>query len=137
MGDPGDQGTQTEFFQRNKDKLLLTAQFEIGKCIREEFHRYIPKYRVDFLLTLSSNGKDQLLIIEYDGVEFHIKDPSIVNAGNIDREYLEYDINRQLELESYGYRFLRIHKYSLLPTVELKTPIAVLSKMLEKSFERP
>lgn len=127
--------TQTEFFQNNKDKLRLTAQFEIGKYIREEFHRYIPKYRVDFLLTLSSNGKDQSLIIEYDGVEFHTKDPSIVNATNIDREYLEYDINRQLELESYGYRFLRIHRYSLMPTAELKTEIAVLNKMLEESFQ--
>jgi very-short-patch-repair endonuclease len=86
------------------------------------------------LLTLSKNGKDQSLIIEYDGVEFHTQDPSIVNASNFDREYLEYDINRQLELESYGYGFLRIHKYSLMPTAVLKTPTAVLNKMLEESF---
>jgi hypothetical protein len=126
--------TQTDFFQKHKADLRLTAQFEIGKYIREEFHKYIPNYRVDFLLTLSKNGKDQSLIIEYDGVEFHTKDPTIVNAVNVDREYLEYDINRQLELESYGYGFLRIHKYSLMPTATLKTPVAVLSKKLEESF---
>jgi hypothetical protein len=97
--------TQTEFFQKHKADLRLTAQFEIGKYIREEFHKYIPRYRVDFLLTLSKSGKDQSLIIEYDGIEFHAKDSNIVTAANFDREYLEYDINRQLELESYGYGF--------------------------------
>ncbi len=45
--------TQTRFFQENRDKLRLIAQFEIGKYIREEYHRNIPRYRVDFLLTRS------------------------------------------------------------------------------------
>ena len=42
---------QTEFFHKNRDKLRLIAQFEIGNYIREEYHRNIPSYRVDFLLT--------------------------------------------------------------------------------------
>jgi very-short-patch-repair endonuclease len=125
---------QTPFFQENRDKLRLIAQFEIGKYIREEYHRNIPKYRVDFLLTMSDGGKEKSLIIEYDGVEFHTRNPDIVTRHNFDQEYLEYDAERQLELESYGYSFLRINKFSLLPHGERKTGIDVLSHLLERRF---
>lgn len=125
---------QTRFFQENKEKLSLIAQFEIGKYIREEYHRNIPLYRVDFLLTRSEAGKEKSLVLEYDGVEFHTRNPDIVTRHNFEQEYLEYDIERQLELESYGYRFLRINKYTLLPTEQLPSRIDVLNHLLEKSF---
>ncbi|HUV06405.1 MAG TPA: AAA domain-containing protein, partial [Spirochaetia bacterium] len=125
---------QTPFFQENRDKLRLIAQFEIGKYIREEYHRNIPKYRVDFLLTMSDAGKEKSLIVEYDGVEFHTRNPDIVTRHNFDQEYLEYDAERQLELESYGYSFLRINKFSLLPHGEHKTGINVLDHLLERCF---
>ena len=83
----------------------MIAQFEIGKYIQEEYHRYIPSYRVDFLLTLAVCGKEKSLIIEYDGLEFHTQDPDRVCRDDFNEEYLEYDIERQLELESYGYPF--------------------------------
>ncbi len=126
--------TQTRFFQENQDKLRLIAQFEIGKYIREEYHRYIPNYRVDFLLTKSEAGKEKSLIIEYDGVEFHTKNPDRVTRHNFDQEYLEYDAERQLELESYGYSFLRINKFSLTPDRKERLPVDVLNDLLEKSF---
>ena len=125
---------QTQFFRENQGNLRLIAQFEIGKYIREEYHRNIPKYRVDFLLTRSDGGKEQSLIIEYDGVEFHTQDPDIVTKHNFDQEYLEYDLERQLELESYGYSFLRINKFSLLPQGELRTKTEVLNRLLERCF---
>jgi len=125
---------QTPFFQENRDKLRLIAQFEIGKYIREEYHRYIPKYRVDFLLTMSDGGKEKSLIIEYDGVEFHTRNPDIVTRHNFDQEYLEYDTERQLELESYGYSFLRINKFSLLPQGNDETRIDVLNHLLKRCF---
>jgi very-short-patch-repair endonuclease len=125
---------QTDFFQKNRERLRLVAQFEIGKYIREEYHRNIPKYRVDFLLTLSDAGKEKSLIIEYDGVEFHTKNPDIVTRHNFDQEYLEYDAHRQLELESYGYSFLRINKFTLMPRQGFDTPRAVLNDLLGKSF---
>ncbi|MDI9570585.1 MAG: AAA domain-containing protein [Pseudomonadota bacterium] len=125
---------QTKFFQTHRDSLRLIAQFEIGKYIREEYHRYIPKYRVDFLLTKSRGGKEKSLVLEYDGVEFHTRDPEIVTRHNFDQEYLEYDKERQLELESYGYSFLRINKYSLIPTPELPTRTDVLNALLERCF---
>lgn len=125
---------QTDFFRDNKSNLKITAQFEIGKYIKDTFHRYLPKYRVDFLLTVTKQGKEQSLIIEYDGLEFHTKNPDIVTAYNFDEEYLEYDKQRQLELESYGYKFLRINKYTLRPTKELVSKIEVLSKLLDQAF---
>ncbi len=126
--------TQTRFFQAHRGQCRLIAQFEIGKYIRQEFHRYIPSYRVDFLMTLASNGTEKSLIIEYDGVEFHTRNPDVVTAHNFDQEYLEYDVQRQLELESFGYTFLRINKYSLLPHRPAETPADVLNGMLEKAF---
>jgi len=125
---------QTKFFQTHRDSLRLIAQFEIGKYIREEYHRYIPNYRVDFLLTKSQGGKEKSLVLEYDGVEFHTRNPEIVTRHNFDQEYLEYDIERQLELESYGYSFLRIHKYSLIPNPELPKRVDVLNSLLERCF---
>jgi len=62
------------------------------------------------------------------------RNPDIVTRHNFDQEYLEYDAERQLELESYGYSFLRINKFSLLPHGEHKTGINVLNHLLERSF---
>ena len=125
---------QTAFFKQNRDKLRLMAQFEIGKYIREEFHRNIPNYRVDFLLTLTEGGREKSLIIEYDGIEFHTKNPDVVTMHNFDQEYLDYDIERQMELESYGYSFLRINKFSLTPE-KGQTKIDVLNRLLEGAFK--
>jgi hypothetical protein len=38
------------------------------------------------------------------------------------------------ELESFGYTFLRINKFSLLPRRESETPADVLSGLLERAF---
>jgi very-short-patch-repair endonuclease len=126
---------QTSFFQAHREQCRLIAQFEIGKYIRQEYHKYIPAYRVDFLMTLGGDGKEKTLIIEYDGIEFHMRNPDVVTAHNFDQEYLEYDTQRRLELESFGYTFLRITKFSLLPRRQGETPVDVLNEMLEKAFE--
>lgn len=57
----------------------------------------------------------------------------MVTKHNFDQEYLEYDIERQLELESYGYSFLRINKFSLVPQ-RGKTKIDVLDTLLQQAF---
>ena len=127
---------QTKFVKENKDSVKIVPQFKIGKYIKEEFHGNIPKYRVDFLLTLSDGGREKALIMEYDGIEYHTKNPDIVTADNITQEYLDYDINRQIELESYGYRFLRINKFTLIPEQKDETKVDVLNKLLENSFKQ-
>lgn len=125
----------TDFYRKNRDKIKLIAQFPIGKYIKETFHRYIPKYRVDFLLTISERGKEQSLILEYDGIEYHTKNPDMVTSHNFSQEYLDYDIERQLELENYGYRFLRVNKFTLLPKEKGQTKIDVLNGLLEQKFK--
>ena len=75
------------------------------------------------------------MILEYDGVEFHTKNPDIVTKQNFPQQYLEYDLERQLELESYGYHFLRINKFSLIPESENDTEIDVLNSLITKKFE--
>ncbi|MBW1796654.1 MAG: hypothetical protein JRI94_15260, partial [Deltaproteobacteria bacterium] len=74
------------------------------------------------------------LILEYDGVEYHTKNPDIVTKHNFSQEYLDYDISRQIELESYGYRFLRLNKFNLRPGQEGETKGDVLDRLLRKAF---
>jgi hypothetical protein len=126
--------TNTDFYKKNRDKIKIIAQFPMGKYIEETLKRYVPKYRVDFLLTLSERGKEKSLILEYDGLEYHTKNPEIVTAHNFSQEYLDYDIARQLELESYGYKFLRINKFTLIPKEKGQTKIDVLDGLLKKKF---
>jgi len=95
----------------------------------------IPKYRSDFLLTYAVGGNSQTLILEYDGVEFHFKNPYEVNSFNFSQAYLDYDISRQLELESYGYRFLRINKFNFRPQVNGESEGDVLNTLLESKFQ--
>lgn len=126
---------QSDFYRKHKDRIRIIPQFNIGKYIQQEYKRYIPQYRVDFLLTLSDGGKEKTLILEYDGLEYHTKNPSIVKSlEDFKEEYLEYDITRQLELESYGYKFLRINKFTLLPKTTGQTRLNVLNDMLDQVF---
>lgn len=125
---------QTDFIKSHRQNIQIIPQFQIGDYIRAEFKKQIPKYRVDFLVTYSKGGKEQTLILEYDGVEFHTKNPDIVTKHNFNQEFLDYDIARQLELETYGYRFLRINKFTLLPENKDEQEKDVLNRLLEKSF---
>jgi len=125
----------TEFVNQNSENVKIVLQFAIGDYLKKEFGANLPKYRTDFLMTLSKGGKEQSLILEYDGVEWHTKNPDIVNEYNFSQEYLDYDINRQIELESYGYRFLRINKFTLLPENKNETKIDVLNRLLVNNFK--
>ncbi|HEY5536174.1 MAG TPA: AAA domain-containing protein [Ignavibacteria bacterium] len=127
--------TQTEFYKNNSDKIKIIAQFPIGQYIESTYNKFIPKYRVDFLFTLSNNGKEKSLILEYDGVEYHTKNPLIVTEHNFSQEYLDYDIERQLELESYGYKFLRINKFNLRPKSKIESSLDVLNNLLINAFK--
>jgi len=85
-------------------------------------------------MTFSKGGKDQALILEYDGVEYHTKHPDIVTKHNFSEEYLDDDISRQIEIESYGYRFLRTNKFNLRPEQDGETKTDVLDRFLRKAF---
>jgi len=124
----------TDLVKSNREHIKIVPQFKIGEYIRAEFERQIPKYRVDFLMTFSREGKEKSLILEYDGVEFHTKNPDMVTGHNFTQEYLDYDVNRQIELESYGYRFLRLNKFNLRPEQDGETKADVLDRFLKRAF---
>ena len=62
-------------------------------------------------------------------------DTFLQHIYNYSNQYLEYDIQRQLELESYGYKFLRINKFNILPSKDGETKVDVLNKLLMESFK--
>ena len=125
---------QTPFVNENKDSVRIIPQFPIGKYIRAEFAVRLPEYRVDFLLTFTQNGKTHSLILEYDGLEYHFKNPHDVPSSLLSSEYIDYDVQRQLELESYGYHFLRINYFTLIPEHKDETKVDVLNRLLIKQF---
>jgi very-short-patch-repair endonuclease len=126
---------ETKIVKDHRENVKIIPQFDIGKYIAAEHKVYIPKYRTDFLLNYTEDGKDQTLILEYDGVEFHFNNPHEVNSLNFSQSYLDYDTSRQLELESYGYRFLRINKFNLRPKSKGQTEAEVLNELLEEKLQ--
>lgn len=125
----------TKFVKDHRDHIKIIPQFDIGKYISAEYKVYIPKYRTDFLLTYAERGKEETLILEYDGLEFHFNNPHEVNNLNFSQSYLDYDTARQLELESYGYRFLRINKFNLRPRTKDETEADVLNSLLKEKLQ--
>jgi superfamily I DNA and/or RNA helicase len=123
---------QTDFVSKHKSNLRIIPQFPIGNYLRSEYRAQIPEYRADFLLVYSEGGKEKSLILEYDGLEYHFKDPQNTTATS--QEFTDYDVQRQLEIESYGYSFLRINKFTLRPQEAGDTPKKVLDRLLNKHF---
>ena len=65
------------------------------------------------------------MIIEYDGFREHFLDHGKIHGGNYERYYRPEDIERQMVLESYGYKFLRVNRFNLG-----RDPVPILSKRL-------
>lgn len=79
-------------------------------------------------------GREQTPVMEYDGVEYHTKNPYIVTKHAFSQQYLDYDVSRQMELESYGYRFLRLNKVILQPEEQGDTRVDIPDRILRKAF---
>jgi hypothetical protein len=123
------------FVQNHRDEIEVQAQFPIGDYLRQldPFYKH-PSYRVDFLLTYSSgDGKPINIIIEYDGFQEHFADRKKVHVGNWAEYYKPDDIERQMIIESYGYKFLRINRFNLGtdPVQTLSQRLADLIKAAE------
>lgn len=116
--------TKTPFYQRNEDRLELFAQFPIGDYLRQLDPTYQhPAYRCDFLLQYRGDEKTINVILEYDGFQEHFTNHKKIHVGNYDACYRPEDIERQMVLESYGYKFLRINRFNLG-----RDPVATLSE---------
>jgi len=117
---------QTDFYQQNKEDIEIIPQFNMGKFLRQlDPSATIPNYRTDFLLLL----RGKIMILEYDGFEYHFKSGEEVTKYNYQYLYTDSDIERQKMIESYGYPFIRLNKFILADQ-----PITFLDKQLKKHF---
>lgn len=122
---------KTAFYQENMDDIDVFAQFEVGTYLKQLDPTYQhPAWRVDFLVTYQSPKGPIQIVIEYDGFEHHFQKGKHVHIGNHERYLHETDVERQLTLESYGYRFLRINRFNLGDD-----PISTLSERLYRLVE--
>ena len=122
----------TAFYQQNKDKIRLHAQFPIGKYLKQLDIGYEhPNYRCDFLLQYSDGGQDTHIIIEYDGFKEHFTNLEDVNDLNYEFYRKPEDVEREKILESYGYEFLRINRFNTG-----KDPVLTLSERLENLIKK-
>jgi len=125
--------TQTDFYKANTQRIEIVPQFDIGKYIKQlNPLAQIPNYRSDFLLIYRPESeKTRIVILEYDGFEYHFKDNSLVDETNFDKFYIEEDVERRKTIESYGYPFIRLNKFILKDD-----PIGFLNDKLEECCKK-
>lgn len=122
---------QTQFVQSHGDAIEIVPQFPVGDYLRQLDPTYLhPAWRVDFLVTVQTDRGGLYIVIEFDGWEHHFRKDKHVHVGNHERYLVEADVERQLTLESYGYRFLRINRFNLG-----KDPVRTLSDRLHRLVE--
>jgi very-short-patch-repair endonuclease len=123
---------KTAFYQSHRDDIEILPQFPIGDYLRQLDPTYQhPSWRVDFLITFNTAKGTARIVVEYDGFEHHFQKGKDINVGNHERYLVEGDVERQLTLESYGYRFLRVNRFNLG-----KDPVQTLSDRLERLVDR-
>lgn len=121
----------TNFVQAQPEDVEIIPQFPIGDYLRQLDPTYEhPAYRADFLVTCRTPKGVVQIVVEYDGWEYHFTKNKEVHVGNYMRYMKDSDIERQLTLESYGYRFVRVNRFNLG-----KDPVATLDTRLTKILE--
>lgn len=122
---------KTKFFQLNEKQIEVTPQFPIGEYLKQldPFYTH-PAYRCDFLVRFYNKSAVVNVIIEYDGFAEHFIERQKIHNGNWDRYYKPEDIERQMIIESYGYKFLRLNRFNLGDD-----PVEALSKRLYELVE--
>ncbi len=104
----------TPFWQKHDSEVELRAQFKMGEYLKQLDPTYKhPKYRVDFLVTGSIDGRPLNIVIEYDGFREHFQNWSEVDDTNWPEYLRERDIEREKIIESYGFMLLRINRFNL------------------------
>jgi very-short-patch-repair endonuclease len=121
----------TRFVQAQAEDVEILPQFPLGDYLRQLDPTYQhPSYRVDFLVTCQTEKGPVQIVVEYDGFEHHFQRERQVHVGNHERYLRSEDVERQLTLESYGYRFLRINRFNLGAD-----PVATLDERLARIVE--
>jgi hypothetical protein len=119
---------KTEFFQHHRDRVAITPQFRVGDYLKQldPFYSH-PAYRCDFLVRFNGDTRVVNVIVEYDGFEHHFENHAQVDSSTYPLYYRPEDLERQLVLESYGYKFLRVNRFNLG-----RDPVVALSGRLEE-----
>ena len=128
---------KTPFYRKNKDHIDLRAQFPVGEYLSQLDRNYHhPKWRVDFLMLYRQNSHDIKIIVEYDGFAEHFTDRHKVHEGNYESFYKPQDIERQMVIQSYGYKFLRLNRFNLGkdPVETISTRLAALTGGQEAGY---
>jgi len=131
---------QSAFYRKNQSEIEITPQFPIGQYLKQLDPSYKhPAYRCDFLVRYASDDTDVAVIVEYDGFTEHFTNRANVHEGNWDRYYRPEDVERQLVIESYGYRFLRLNRFNLTndPISYISKRLSELIKVGERAGEAP
>ena len=128
---------QTPFYHQAGDQLEVLPQFPLGRYLQQLDPSYThPAYRVDFLLTYTAPAGRVYIVIEYDGFAFHFQPAANIHVGNHERYLVEADVERQLVLESYGYRFLRVNRFNL-GTDPVQTLSERLTRLVARALDEP
>jgi len=120
---------QSSFVQSRQDCIRITPQFPVGQYLRQLDRQYQhPDWKVDFLVTVDTSQGPIQIIVEYDGFEHHFRKDGLskIDASNYKSFMSEADIERQLTLEQYGYRFVRLNRFNIG-----RDPVSTVSRMLE------
>ena len=118
----------TPFVVNNPDAVEIRPQFPVGEYLRQLDPTYEhPAFRVDFLVIVQTAKGPLRIIVEYDGFQHHFQNRERVNSGNYRRYMNASDLERQLILESYGYRFIRINRFNLG-----RDPVQTLSDRMQR-----
>jgi len=124
---------RTQFYRENAESMVVRAQFPIGETLRQLDPLYQhPQYKVDFLIVVTRPDAETCrMVLEYDGFEFHFREHEFVTDLNYDQYYSEDDVERQLILESYGYRFIRLNRFNCG-----QDPVAFLDSQIAKHVKK-
>lgn len=121
----------TRFVQEQPDNVEIVPQFKLGEYLKQLDPNYDhPAYRVDFLVTYHGPKGAVQIVIEYDGWEHHFQKGKEIHVGNHQRYLTDADVERQLTLESYGYRFIRLNRFNVGAD-----PVALLDTQLARLVE--
>jgi hypothetical protein len=121
----------TPFYRSRMDEIEVLPQFPLGEYLKQLDPAYKhPAWRVDFLLSVDMGGSVVCIVVEYDGFEYHFRKDAPSLAGHPEYYMSDRDVERQLTLESYGYRFCRLNRFNLG-----RDPVATLSGRLESLLQ--
>ena len=119
-------------FDELDDQVEVDAQFELGAYLNQLDPTYQhPNYKVDFLVKVTGDRETAQIIIEYDGFKEHFTDLDEVDASNYEFYMKPEDVERQKILEGYGYRFLRINRFTIG-----KAPVKTLDERLRRMLAK-